>query len=89
MGLQPLPGEIPGLGRFTWDLRKVSVRVPKPLAAEVLEGSAPDLMRLVPAACEAVAGFADGCHRLTAAATIPGDAADAFIQALVRAAEAG
>jgi hypothetical protein len=46
-------------------------------------------MHLVPAASEAAGGFADGCHRLTAAATIPGDSTGAFIQALARAAEAG
>ncbi|HSB71100.1 MAG TPA: DHH family phosphoesterase [Candidatus Methylomirabilis sp.] len=89
VGMQPLPGEIPGLGRFEWDLRKVSVRVSAGLAREVLAGRSPDLMRLVPAACEAAAGFADGCHRLTAAATIPGAATGQFIQALARAADAG
>jgi hypothetical protein len=87
VGMQSLPGEIPGLGRFEWNLRKVSVRVPAALAQEILAGRAPDLMRLVPTACDAVGGFADGCHRLTAAATIPGDAAEGFIQALVRATE--
>ncbi len=85
VGMQTLPPEIPGLGRFNWNLRKVSVRVPAVLGQEILAGRAPDLMRLVPAACEAVGGFADGCHRLTAAATIPGDAAEGFIQALARA----
>ena len=86
VGMQPLPGEIPGLGRFEWDLRKVSLRVPARLTREVLAGRSPDLMQIVPAACEAVGGFADGCHRLTAAATIPGGAAEALVQALARAA---
>jgi len=85
VGMQTLAGKIPGLGRFDWDLRKVSVRVPAALAQEILAGRAPDLMRLVPTASDAVGGFADGCHRLTAAATIPGDAAEGFIQALARA----
>jgi single-stranded-DNA-specific exonuclease len=89
VGMQPLPGEIPGLGRFEWCLQKVSVRVSADLAREVLAGRSPDLMQLVPAACEAVGGFADGCHRLTAAATIPGDATGRFIQALARAADGG
>ncbi len=87
VGMQSLPGEIPGLGRFDWNLRKVSVRVPIGLAQEILTGRSPDLMQLVPAACRTVGGFADGCHRLTAAATIPGDAAEAFIQALAWAVE--
>ncbi len=86
VGMQRLPGEIPGLGHFDWDLRKISVRVPSSLAQGVLAGRSPDLMHLVPAACEAVGGFADGCHRLTAAATIPGNAGEAFIQALARTA---
>jgi hypothetical protein len=85
--MQVLPGEIPGLGRFAWDLRKASVRVPAGLAPEILAGKSPDLMQLVPAACDAVGGFADGCHRLTAAATIPADIAGAFIQALARVAD--
>jgi hypothetical protein len=88
-GVQPLPGDIPGLGHFDWDLRKVSIRVPARLAGEVLAGRSPDLMVLVPAACEAAGGFADGCHRLMAAATIRGDATEAFIQALACAAETG
>lgn len=87
VGMQVLPGEIPGLGCFAWDLRKVSVRVPAGLAPEILAGKSPDLMQLVPAACDAVGGFADGCHRLTAAATIPADVAGAFIQALARVAD--
>lgn len=87
VGMQPLPGEVPGLGQFDWDLRKVSVRLPPGLAVEVRAGRSPDLMQLVPAACQTVGGFADGCHRLTAAATIPGGAANAFIEALARAAE--
>ncbi|MBI4737497.1 MAG: DHH family phosphoesterase, partial [candidate division NC10 bacterium] len=89
VGMQPLPGEIHGLGRFDWDLRKVSIRVPTRLAREVLAGRSPDLMQLVPAACGVVGGFADGCHRLAAAATIPACTAEAFIQALARAAERG
>lgn len=89
VGMQVLPGEIPGLGRFHWNFRKVSVRVTAALAAEVMAGRSPDLMQLVPAACEAVGGFADGCHRLAAAATIPGDAAEGFAQALARAAGGG
>lgn len=89
VGMQPLPGEIPGLGRFDWVLRKVSVRVPRLLARAVLSGRSPDLMHLVPQASEAAGGFADGCHRLMAAATIPGDATGTFIQALARATEAG
>ncbi len=45
--------------------------------------------RLTSAACGAAAGFADGSHRLAAAATIPGDDAEAFIQMLARAAGTG
>ncbi len=88
VGMQPLPGEVPGLGRFAWDLKKVSVRVSAGLAREILVGRSPDLMQLVPAACEAAGGFADGCHRLAAAATIPADASERFIQALARAVDA-
>jgi len=89
VGMQPLPGDVPGLGHFDWDLRKVSVPVPTHLADDVLKDRRPDLMRLVPIAADAAGGFADGCHRLAAAATIPGDATAAFIQALARVAEAG
>jgi len=89
VGIQPLPREVPGLGRFDWNLRKVSVRLPADLAKDVLAGRSPDLMELVPTACRAVGGFADGCHRLAAAATIPGDASEAFTQALARAAGGG
>lgn len=89
VGFQPLPGEVPGLGRFGWHLRKASVRMPAVLSREVLAGRRPDLTHLVPVACESVGGFADGCHRLAAAATIPAGAVNAFLQALNRVAEGG
>ena len=71
VGFQDLPKENPYLGRFQWTDIKVSMRVPLQLHREIERGSKPDLARILPAAAARAGGFADACHRYSAACTLP------------------
>ncbi len=70
-GFQDMPTEVPGLGTFTWDLVKVSMRVPTPLGSRIVEGSMPGLDWLLPEAALRVGGSIDACHGYAAAALVP------------------
>ena len=71
VGFQDLPTENPYLGKFNWCDTKVSMRVPPQLHREIEKGSRPDLTQILPAAAERAEGFADACHRYSAACSIP------------------
>jgi hypothetical protein len=70
-GFQDMPREVPGLGTFSWDLVKVSMRVPTPLNDRIIAGDAPGLDWLLPEAALSVGGSIDACHGYAAAALIP------------------
>jgi hypothetical protein len=70
-GFQPVPNFIPGLGKIDFQAVKVSMRVPCELEKRILSGEAPGLDRLLPEATRRVGGFADACHSLAAATTVP------------------
>lgn len=71
VGFQRFPEENPYLGRFAGGETKVSFRVSPGLKQRIERGEKPDLMRLVPGAVVRVGGFAEACHRYSAASTIP------------------
>lgn len=70
-GFQDMPEEIPGLGRFEWDLVKVSMRVPTPLGQRIIDGGMPGLDWLLPEAARRIGGSIDACHGYAAASLIP------------------
>jgi single-stranded-DNA-specific exonuclease len=70
-GFQDMPDEIPGLGRFEWDLVKVSMRVPSALGKRIVDGEMPGLDWLLPEAARRVGGSIDACHGYAAASLIP------------------
>lgn len=70
-GFQDQPSEIPGLGKFDWDLVKVSMRVPSPLEEKIVAGEMPGLAWLLPEAAMRVGGTIDACHDYAAASLIP------------------
>ena len=71
VGFQDMPTEVPGLGTFTWDLVKVSMRVPTPLGKRIVDGEMPGLDWLLPEAALQIGGSIDACHGYAAAALIP------------------
>jgi hypothetical protein len=70
-GFQDMPTEIPGLGRFEWDLVKISMRVPGPLEERIVRKEMPGLAWLLPEAAVRVGGSIDACHDYAAASLIP------------------
>jgi hypothetical protein len=69
-GFQILPNEIPGVGYFSFNEAKVSMRVSTYLEHEIRQGKAPGLDILLPEATNRLGGFSDACHSLTAATTV-------------------
>jgi len=69
-GFQDMPTEIPGLGEFSWDLVKMSMRVPAPLEEKIIAGDMPGLSWLLPEAARKVNGSIDACHDYAAAALV-------------------
>ncbi len=70
-GFQDMPSEIPGLGKFDWDLVKISMRVPSPLEEKIVKKEMPGLAWLLPEAAKRVGGSIDACHDYAAASLIP------------------
>ncbi len=70
-GFQDVSNHIPGMGTFEFDQIKVSMRVADPMEAAIRSGQALGLDILLPEATSRVGGFADACHSLTAATTVP------------------
>lgn len=83
-GFQPVPDAIPGLGPIAFKAVKVSMRVPPALEARIRRGQTPGLDRLLPEATRAAGGFADACHSLAAATTIPPGREGRLVEALDR-----
>jgi single-stranded-DNA-specific exonuclease len=88
-GFQRFPEENPYLGRFSGRETKVSFRVTPALRRRIETGEKPDLMRLVPEAVRRVGGFAEGCHRYSAASTIPEERKADFVRLLAEGAARG
>jgi len=71
LGFQNHPQENPYLGFLDEREVKASMRVPPALLHGVEKGLKPDLTEILPPAAREVGGFAEGCHRYSAACTIP------------------
>jgi hypothetical protein len=69
-GFQALPAIVPGIGDIGGGQVKVSMRVPELLSEKIRAGEAVGLYDLLPPATEALGGFSDACHSLSAATTI-------------------
>jgi single-stranded-DNA-specific exonuclease len=84
LGFQNLPQENPYLGKFDWDDTKVSMRLSPELHRDIEKGLRPDLTQTLPPAAERAGGFADACHRYSAASTIPKKNRLTLIRSLVK-----
>ena len=70
-GFQTLPDEVPGFGEIAFNSKKISMRVSEFLTEEIRAGRKPGLSAFLPEATIQIGGFADACHGLSAATTIP------------------
>ncbi len=68
-GFQDMPREVPKLGRFDWNIVKVSFRLPSKLEEKVLSKEMPGYDYLVPRAAKHVGGDIDACHGYACATT--------------------
>jgi hypothetical protein len=81
-GFQDMPTEIPGLGKFDWDLVKISMRVPSPLEERIVAGEMPGLAWLLPEAAKRVGGSIDACHDYAAASLVPRGREEELVRAM-------
>ncbi len=88
VGFQRFPERNPYLGGFVGKETKVSFRVTPGLKRSIERGARPDLMRLVPGAVQQVGGFAEACHRFSAACTIPEERTGDLVALLANRAQA-
>ncbi len=70
-GFQTLPDEVPGFGEIAFNSKKISMRVSEFLTEEIRAGRKPGLSAFLPEATIQIGGFADACHGLSAATTVP------------------
>lgn len=79
-GVQNMPREVPRLGRFDWDIVKVSFRLPSVLEERVSSGDMPGYDYIVPRAASYVAGDIDACHGYACATTFRKGLEDTFVE---------
>jgi len=70
IGMMNVPAEIPGWGKLTSPMIKVSGRVSQPLAMMIESGKRPTLSEILPRSCEKAGGFGDG-HMVAASGVFP------------------
>jgi hypothetical protein len=76
-----IPPEVPGWGRLTSPLVRVSGRVPQALAKVIETGKRPTLSWIPLEACGKLGGFGDG-HTLAASGVFPIGHKEAFLEPL-------
>lgn len=79
-GFQDMPKEIPKLGRFEWNLVKVSFRLPSAIERRVLAGEMPGYNYIVPKAAQHVKGDIDACHGYACATTFEKGLEEEFVK---------
>lgn len=69
-GFQNMPPSVPKLGKFDWNIAKLSMRVPPSLEEKIVSREMPGLAWLLPEAAKRVGGDIDACHDYAAATTL-------------------
>jgi RecJ-like exonuclease len=70
IGMMNVPPDIPGWGKLSSPLVKVSGRAPQVLARLIAKGTKPPLSRILPDSCLKTGGFGDG-HSVAASGVFP------------------
>ncbi len=83
VGMMHTPPEIPGWGKLSNTLVKVSARSPAPLASMIETGAKPPLSKILPQACERAGGFGDG-HTVAASGVFPKGGEEKFLREMDR-----
>jgi len=83
IGMMNVPPDIPGWGKLSSSLVKVSGRAPQILTKLIEKGTRPPLSRILPESCSKVGGFGDG-HSVAASGVFPIGKEEIFLNEIDR-----
>jgi len=69
-GFMLIPGSVPGFGKIITGQKKVSMRCSHKIYSEIINKNMPGMDEFLSEAADNLGGFADACHRISAAVTI-------------------
>jgi len=83
IGMMNVPADIPGWGKLSSSVVKVSGRVPQILTSLIDKGKKPSLSKILPESCSKVGGFGDG-HSVAASGVFPVGKEELFLNEIDR-----
>ena len=83
IGMMNVPADIPGWGKLSSSMVKVSGRAPQILTSLIEKGKKPSLSKIVPESCSKVGGFGDG-HSVAASGVFPVGKEEMFVDEIDR-----
>ena len=83
IGMMNVPADIPGWGKLSSSMIKVSGRAPQILTSLIEKGKKPSLSKILPESCSKVGGFGDG-HSVAASGVFPVGKEEMFLDEIDR-----
>jgi single-stranded-DNA-specific exonuclease len=83
IGMMNVPPDVPGWGKLSSTMVKVSGRAPQILATLIEKGTKPPLSKVLPESCSRIGGFGDG-HSVAASGVFPVGKEEAFLDEIDR-----
>ena len=83
IGMMNVPADIPGWGKLSSFMVKVSGRAPQILTSLIEKGKKPSLSKILPESCSKVGGFGDG-HSVAASGVFPVGKEEMFVDEIDR-----
>src|SRR5213080_3117876 len=83
IGMMNVPADIPGWGKLSSSMVKVSGRVPQIFTSLIDKGKKPSLSKILPESCLKVGGFGDG-HSVAASGVFPAGKEEMFLDEIDR-----
>jgi single-stranded-DNA-specific exonuclease len=87
IGMMNVPPDIPGWGKLSSSMVKVSGRAPQILTTLIEKGTRPPLAKILPESCSRIGGFGDG-HSVAASGVFPVGKEEMFLVEIDRLAAA-
>jgi hypothetical protein len=87
IGMMNVPPDIPGWGKLSSSMVKVSGRAPQILTRLIEKGTRPPLAKILPESCSRIGGFGDG-HSVAASGVFPVGKEEMFLVEIDRLAAA-
>ncbi len=83
IGMMNVPPDIPGWGKLSSSMVKVSGRAPQILTSLIEKGTKPPLSKILPESCSKIGGFGDG-HSVAASGVFPTGKEEMFLDEIDR-----